>query len=185
MANTSSATPPAEPWSIELGEAAGSWTAVKYASIFGTVVVAAESNATRHRAASAGMPTLTATPIKPGRRVGSQLAGRDSAFRPDPELVSARIGKVQPAPAGEFVGSLQYPAASGGNPLSRCIQILGIQQDQRAAGRARRLGERKPAHLFAVPSTRADPRIIWPIVVENPAEGAGIKSLGFGQIGDA
>lgn len=166
--------------SLAAGEAVGSWAAVKHASTFGKVVVGVDVNATHHRPASAGMITMTATPIRLGRRTS-----RDSVFCPDPELVSARIGKVQPAPTGEFVGSLQYLAASGGNPLSRCIQILGIQQDQRAAGRPRRLGERKPANLFPVPGTRADPRIIWPIIVEDPAEGAGIKSLGFGQVGDA
>ncbi|WP_404286398.1 hotdog fold thioesterase [Glutamicibacter arilaitensis] len=57
--------------SLAVGEAVGSWAAVKYASTFGKVVVGVDVNATHHRSASAGMIFVTATPIKLGRRMTS------------------------------------------------------------------------------------------------------------------
>lgn len=57
--------------SLSVGEAVGSWAAVKYASTFGKVVVGVDVNATHHRSATSGEVTITATPIKLGRRITS------------------------------------------------------------------------------------------------------------------
>lgn len=57
--------------SLAVGEAVGSWAAVKFASTFGKVVVGVDVNATHHRSATEGLVTITATPIKLGRRMTS------------------------------------------------------------------------------------------------------------------
>lgn len=57
--------------SLAVGEAVGSWAAVKYASTFGKVVVGVDVNATHHRGAREGIITITATPIRLGRRMTS------------------------------------------------------------------------------------------------------------------
>ena len=57
--------------SLAVGEAVGSWAAVKFASTFGKVVVGVDVNATHHRSATDGEVTITATPIKLGRRLTS------------------------------------------------------------------------------------------------------------------
>lgn len=57
--------------SLAVGEAVGSWAAVKYASTFGKVVVGVDANATHHRSATSGEVTITATPIKLGRTMTS------------------------------------------------------------------------------------------------------------------
>ena len=57
--------------SLAVGEAVGSWAAVKYASTFGKVVVGVDVSATHHRSATSGEVTITATPIKLGRRITS------------------------------------------------------------------------------------------------------------------
>lgn len=57
--------------SLAVGEAVGSWAAVKYASTFGKVVVGVDVNATHHRSATDGLITITATPLKLGRRLTS------------------------------------------------------------------------------------------------------------------
>ena len=57
--------------SLAVGEAVGSWAAVKHASTFGKVVVGVDVNATHHRSATSGEVTITATPIKLGRRITS------------------------------------------------------------------------------------------------------------------
>ncbi|HAY42968.1 MAG TPA: thioesterase [Micrococcaceae bacterium] len=57
--------------SLAVGEAVGSWAAVKYASTFGKVVVGVDVNATHHRSATEGYVFITATPIKLGRRMTS------------------------------------------------------------------------------------------------------------------
>lgn len=57
--------------SLAVGEAVGSWAAVKYASTFGKVVVGVDVNATHHRSATDGLVTITATPLKLGRRLTS------------------------------------------------------------------------------------------------------------------
>ena len=57
--------------SLAVGEAVGSWAAVKFASTFGKVVVGVDVNATHHRSATGGEVTITATPIKLGRRLTS------------------------------------------------------------------------------------------------------------------
>lgn len=57
--------------SLAVGEAVGSWAAVKYASTFGQVVVGVDVNATHHRSATEGFIYITATPLKLGRRITS------------------------------------------------------------------------------------------------------------------
>lgn len=57
--------------SLAVGEAVGSWAAVKFASTFGKVVVGVDVSATHHRSATSGEVTITATPIKLGRRLTS------------------------------------------------------------------------------------------------------------------
>ncbi|WP_431709962.1 hotdog fold thioesterase [Glutamicibacter uratoxydans] len=57
--------------SLAVGEAVGSWAAVKYASTFGKVVVGVDVSATHHRSATQGDIIITATPIKLGRRMTS------------------------------------------------------------------------------------------------------------------
>ena len=55
--------------SLAVGEAVGSWAAVKHASTMGKVAVGVDVAATHHRGARDGMVTITATPIHLGRRV--------------------------------------------------------------------------------------------------------------------
>lgn len=52
--------------SLAVGEAVGSWAAVKHASTLGKTAVGVDVSATHHRSASAGTITITATPLHLG-----------------------------------------------------------------------------------------------------------------------
>lgn len=53
--------------SLSVGEAVGSWAAVKHASTMGKVAVGVDVSATHHKGARDGFVTVTATPIHLGR----------------------------------------------------------------------------------------------------------------------
>lgn len=53
--------------SLAVGEAVGSWAAVKHASTLGKTAVGVDVNATHHKSARDGMITITATPISLGK----------------------------------------------------------------------------------------------------------------------
>ncbi|MFC0581689.1 PaaI family thioesterase [Micrococcoides hystricis] len=53
--------------SLAVGEAVGSWAAVKHASTMGKVAVGVDVSATHHKGAREGNVTITATPIHLGR----------------------------------------------------------------------------------------------------------------------
>ena len=53
--------------SLAVGEAVGSWAAVKHASTMGKVAVGVDVSATHHKGAREGTVTITATPIHLGR----------------------------------------------------------------------------------------------------------------------
>ena len=55
--------------SLAVGEAVGSWAAVKHASTMGKVAVGVDVSATHHKGAREGLVTITATPISLGRRI--------------------------------------------------------------------------------------------------------------------
>ena len=55
--------------SLAVGEAVGSWAAVKHASTMGKVAVGVDVSATHHKSACEGLVTITATPISLGRRI--------------------------------------------------------------------------------------------------------------------
>lgn len=57
--------------SLAVGEAVGSWAAVKHASTMGKSAVGVDVSATHHKGARAGLITITATPISLGRRMAS------------------------------------------------------------------------------------------------------------------
>lgn len=57
--------------SLAVGEAVGSWAAVKHASTMGKSAVGVDVSATHHKGARNGLITITATPISLGRRVAS------------------------------------------------------------------------------------------------------------------
>ncbi|GER22494.1 hypothetical protein NCCP1664_09910 [Zafaria cholistanensis] len=57
--------------SLAVGEAVGSWAAVKHASTMGKVAVGVDVSATHHKSAREGLVTITATPISLGRRITS------------------------------------------------------------------------------------------------------------------
>ena len=56
---------------VALGEATGSWAAVKHASTMGKVCVGLDVNATHHRSSRTGWVTATATPLSLGRTLCS------------------------------------------------------------------------------------------------------------------
>ncbi|MGG5170789.1 PaaI family thioesterase [Pseudarthrobacter sp. J1738] len=53
--------------SLAVGEAVGSWAAVKHASTLGKTAVGVDVSATHHKSAREGMVTITATPISLGK----------------------------------------------------------------------------------------------------------------------
>ncbi len=53
--------------SLAVGEAVGSWAAVKHASTMGKVAVGVDVSATHHKGAREGIVKITATPIHLGR----------------------------------------------------------------------------------------------------------------------
>ena len=57
--------------SLAVGEAVGSWAAVKHASTMGKSAVGVDVSATHHKGTREGLITITATPISLGRRVAS------------------------------------------------------------------------------------------------------------------
>lgn len=57
--------------SLAVGEAVGSWAAVKHASTLGKSAVGVDVSATHHKGARDGLITITATPISLGRRMTS------------------------------------------------------------------------------------------------------------------
>ena len=57
--------------SLAVGEAVGSWAAVKHASTMGKSAVGVDVSATHHKGAREGIITITATPISLGRRMAS------------------------------------------------------------------------------------------------------------------
>ena len=57
--------------SLAVGEAVGSWAAVKHASTMGKSAVGVDVSATHHKGAREGLITVTATPISLGRRMAS------------------------------------------------------------------------------------------------------------------
>lgn len=57
--------------SLAVGEAVGSWAAVKHASTMGKSAVGVDVSATHHKSAREGLITITATPISLGRRMAS------------------------------------------------------------------------------------------------------------------
>ncbi|GAA4381123.1 PaaI family thioesterase [Paeniglutamicibacter cryotolerans] len=57
--------------SLAVGEAVGSWAAVKHASTMGKSAVGVDVSATHHKGAREGTITITATPISLGRRMTS------------------------------------------------------------------------------------------------------------------
>lgn len=57
--------------SLAVGEAVGSWAAVKHASTMGKSAVGVDVSATHHKGARKGIITITATPISLGRRMAS------------------------------------------------------------------------------------------------------------------
>lgn len=57
--------------SLAVGEAVGSWAAVKHASTLGKSAVGVDVSATHHKGAREGLITITATPISLGRRMAS------------------------------------------------------------------------------------------------------------------
>lgn len=57
--------------SLAVGEAVGSWAAVKHASTMGKSAVGVDVSATHHKGAREGLITITATPISLGRRMTS------------------------------------------------------------------------------------------------------------------
>ncbi|ASN38577.1 MAG: hotdog fold thioesterase [Paeniglutamicibacter terrestris] len=57
--------------SLAVGEAVGSWAAVKHASTMGKSAVGVDVSATHHKSARSGLITITATPISLGRRMAS------------------------------------------------------------------------------------------------------------------
>ncbi|PQZ96244.1 thioesterase [Arthrobacter sp. MYb227] len=57
--------------SLAVGEAVGSWAAVKHASTLGKSAVGVDISATHHKGAREGLITITATPISLGRRMAS------------------------------------------------------------------------------------------------------------------
>lgn len=57
--------------SLAVGEAVGSWAAVKHASTMGKSAVGVDVSATHHKGARDGLITITATPISLGRRMAS------------------------------------------------------------------------------------------------------------------
>lgn len=57
--------------SLAVGEAVGSWAAVKHASTMGKSAVGIDVSATHHKGAREGIITITATPISLGRRMTS------------------------------------------------------------------------------------------------------------------
>ncbi|GAA5228005.1 PaaI family thioesterase [Paeniglutamicibacter antarcticus] len=57
--------------SLAVGEAVGSWAAVKHASTMGKSAVGVDVSATHHKGAREGLITITATPISLGRRMAS------------------------------------------------------------------------------------------------------------------
>jgi uncharacterized protein (TIGR00369 family) len=84
---------------VALGEAVGSWAAVKHASTLGKVCVGVDVNATHHRSSRTGYVTATATPLSLGRTLCSHqviLTNDDGA-----RLCTIRITNmvVSPSPA--------------------------------------------------------------------------------------
>ncbi|MCB4208412.1 PaaI family thioesterase [Arthrobacter sp. UM1] len=74
---------------VALGEATGSWAAVKHASTMGKVCVGVDVNATHHRSSRTGWVTATATPISLGRTLCShEVVLRDDDGR---RLCTVRI----------------------------------------------------------------------------------------------
>ena len=57
--------------SLAVGEAVGSWAAVKHASTMGKSAVGVDVSATHHKGTREGIITITATPISLGRRMAS------------------------------------------------------------------------------------------------------------------
>ena len=55
--------------SLAVGEAVGSWAAVKHASTLGKTAVGVDVSATHHKSAREGLVTITATPIHLGGTV--------------------------------------------------------------------------------------------------------------------
>lgn len=57
--------------SLAVGEAVGSWAAVKHASTLGRTAVGVDVSATHHTSARGGLITITATPLSLGRTLTS------------------------------------------------------------------------------------------------------------------
>lgn len=57
--------------SLAVGEAVGSWAAVKHAATLGRTAVGVEVSATHHRSARSGVVTITAVPLHLGRTLTS------------------------------------------------------------------------------------------------------------------
>lgn len=57
--------------SLAVGEAVGSWAAVKHASTLGRTAVGVDVSATHHKSARSGLITITATPLSLGRTLTS------------------------------------------------------------------------------------------------------------------
>ncbi|MDR6892394.1 PaaI family thioesterase [Falsarthrobacter nasiphocae] len=84
---------------VALGEATGSWAAVKHASTMGKVCVGVDISATHHRGARDGYVTATARPLSLGRTLCSHevILTDDDGRR----LCTVRITNLVTPPAGE------------------------------------------------------------------------------------
>lgn len=84
-----------------LGEMAGSWAALKYASTLGLACVGVDLNATHHRSVRTGFVRAVATPIKLGRRLCSHevvITSEESGER----LCTVRITNLLVEPSGDL-----------------------------------------------------------------------------------
>ncbi|QGU03224.1 Proofreading thioesterase EntH [Corynebacterium kalinowskii] len=89
-----------------LGEMAGSWAALKYASTLGKACVGVDINATHHRGARSGFVRAVATPIKLGRTLTSHevvISAEESGER----LCTVRITNAIVEPLGDLSAALE------------------------------------------------------------------------------
>src|SRR6185312_6451966 len=98
---------------------------------------------------------------------------------PDRQLVAVGIGEMEAAAAGEIVGWFHDASAGRLDAALQVRQIVGVEDDERAAGAAR-LALREAAGQPAV----GELAIVGAVILERPAEGRAVEPLGARHIGD-
>ncbi len=95
--------------------------------------------------------------------------GLSSGRGPDPELVAGRVGEVEAATAGEVVRSLDHLSPGRADRSDGRVEIVGVEQDQRAA--ADGLAGCVETADLTVAALPPDAGVVGSVVVERPPEG--------------